>query len=451
MASSISLATAFQLQPPAMVSLVGGGGKTSLLFALAESLPGRVVVTTTTRIFAAQMKLARAILTAEQSQDAQKLTEAINRYGSCLVIGLVEGEKAFGVPVELPGQLLSRPGVQYVLVEADGSRMRPIKAPAAHEPVIPPESTCVVPVVGIDALHHPLEKVAHRPEKVAELLGLSQSASHYQLSPQDVATLLTHPQGGNKNVPPAARFIPLINKVETAESLTIARQIARYTLQYSSVTQVVIGAVRAPQPVQEVVKRVTAVVLAAGEGSRMGQTKQTLPWGTTTVLGQTLHNLKNSWVHQVLTVSGHAADSVEIIARSAGVETVFNPNYAAGEMLSSLQTAVSHLPEHISAVLVMLADQPMVQPETINHLLAAYWQGRGELIAPTFHNQRGNPVIIGRSYFAELLALPSGSAPRDLLRRHADALYCLPVETDTILRDLDTPTQYEEWRPEGGM
>lgn len=151
---------------PELVAFVGGGGKTSLMFALAAELPGRTVVTTTTRIFAAQMKLAPAVVFAD---DLSRLDEILATHGCCLVVGRVEGEKAFGVDPHLPASLLARPDVDFVLVEADGSRMRPIKAPAGHEPVIPPETTLLVPVAGIDALDGPLDIVAHRPEKIREI------------------------------------------------------------------------------------------------------------------------------------------------------------------------------------------------------------------------------------------------------------------------------------------
>ena len=95
------------------------------------------------------------------------MTRLLAQHGSCLVVGQVQGDKAHGVPPELPGQLLARPDVDFVLIEADGSRMRPIKAPAEHEPVIPPGATLVVPVMGIDALDLPLAEAAHRPESVA--------------------------------------------------------------------------------------------------------------------------------------------------------------------------------------------------------------------------------------------------------------------------------------------
>ena len=75
-------------------------------------------------------------------------------------------------------------------------------------------------------------------------------------------------------------------------------------------------------------------------------------------------------------------------------------------------------------------------------LLEAYWQGHSDLIAPIFFVKRGNPVLIGRRYFDELLALPPTDAPRTLLRRHADKLHLVEVPTDAILRDLDEPQQY---------
>ena len=427
-----------------LVAIVGGGGKSSLMFSLAQALPGRVITTTTTRIFAVQINRAPAICTYPDSDMQACLAAGLEQFGHCLLVGAVQGEKATGVPADLPGRLLDLADADYVLVEADGSRMRPAKAPADHEPVIPPEADLVIPVAGIEAVGGRLADVTHRPEIVAQLTGLSLNDS---LTTAALATLLSHPAGGLKNVPAGARVIPLINKVESQSQLAAARLVARQALSQERVDRVVIAAIQGRQPLREAHRRVTVVVLAAGESARMGQAKQLLRWGDTTILGQVLENLQASAVFETIVVSGHERQRVTEIAVEASVRTVHNPDYEAGEMLSSLQVAVDQLPPNREAVLVMLADQPLVGPESINRLLEAYWQGGAELIAPTYQGQRGNPVLIGRRYFPELLALPRGDAPRTLLQAHAGALQTVPVESPGILQDMDTPGQYERRRP----
>jgi molybdenum cofactor cytidylyltransferase len=440
-----SLSQAFDLtsiSSPQLVAFTGAGGKTSLMVALAESLPGTLVITTTTRMAREQINFA-----------AQSLPAAVSRYPSIsciactrisIIIGPdVEEDKVAGVGLEVPAQLLAQPDVAFVLVEADGARMLPLKAPAAHEPAVPPQSDLVIPVAGIDSLNRPIAAVAHRPELVAELLGKQVDDL---LEALDIGTILKHPLGGLKNVPPGARVIPAINKVENAGQLEAARRAAQAMLEEERIQQVVITAVERLNPVLEVHKRVRAIILAAGESSRMGRPKLLLPWGKTTVLGQTIKNVQESAVFDILVVTGAEAEPVAEIAGNLGVPTLFNENFAAGEMLSSLQTAVARLPENIEAVLVILGDQPLVGPETIDQLLVAYWQGRGEIIAPQYQSRRGNPVLIGRFYFKDLLALPPGGAPRDLLKRNP--VYLVPVETESVLLDIDDPLDYDQFQPQ---
>jgi molybdenum cofactor cytidylyltransferase len=225
-------------QPPGLVAVVGGGGKSSLLFALAECLPGRVVLSTTTRIFAAQMNRSAAVCTTADEGWQQQL-ETFD--ANLLVVGRVEGERALGVPPDLPGEWLARPDVDWVVVEADGSRMRPVKAPAAHEPVIPERTSLLVSVVGIDALDEPIERVAHRPERVADITGLAPSQS---LTPEALARLLTSSRGGLKGAPHGARVVVLINKVESSAQREAAHRIADSVLREERVERVVIGALR---------------------------------------------------------------------------------------------------------------------------------------------------------------------------------------------------------------
>lgn len=431
-------------EKPELVAFVGAGGKTTLMMALARRLPGRLIVTTTTHMFTAQIETAAADLPA-----------AIHRYPAPIIVdnggsrillltGPPEGDKVSGVPLDLPGQLLARPDVDHVLVEADGAKMKPVKAPADHEPAYPYETTLALPVIGIDALGGRILTVAHRPGLVAQRLGKKDSDL---LLVEDLAFLLSDQEVGLKGVPEAARVIAIINKVATSTQLTAARRIARLVLQQSRLQQVVISNALSASPVIEVHKRVTAVVLAAGRSQRMGRSKQLLAWGDTTLLGQTLRNLKETAVHGIVVVTGSQAESVEAIARAQGVPTVYNRRYATGEMLSSLQTAIASVPQNVAAVLVMMADQPTVSVQEIDPLLQAYSRGEGDIIAPAFEGRRGNPVLISRRHFEELLALPLGAAPRDLLKRHQVTL--VPVASDAVLQDIDEKEAYERYRPVG--
>jgi molybdenum cofactor cytidylyltransferase len=234
-----SLVRALGLDRPAgVVCVVGGGGKSSLMFALARALPGRTVMTTTTRIFAAQMDLAPEVCTLSDAGWRERLDRFET---SLLVVGSVEGDRAVGVPPALPAELCAHAGIDQVVVEADGSRMRPVKAPAAHEPVIPDRTGLLVAVAGIDALAGPIREVAHRPERVCAITGLAPEQS---LTPDALARLLTSPEGGLKGVPPAARVAVLLNKVESGAQRGAARRVARGVLREPRVERVVLGALQ---------------------------------------------------------------------------------------------------------------------------------------------------------------------------------------------------------------
>lgn len=195
---------------------------------------------------------------------------------------------------------------------------------------------------------------------------------------------------------------------------------------------------------------ITALVLAAGQGRRFGKTKQIMAWGETTILGQTISQLKQSDVDEIIVITGHDAAAVMPIAATYHVPTLHNPAYATGELLSSLKVGVQQIKTEVAAALVVLADQPLIPPSVINQLIAAFRNGDGHLIAPVYQGQRGNPVLIGRSFFTELLALPSAAAPRLLLQQHPDQVTLVEVDTEAILLDIDNEETYERLRPREG-
>lgn len=195
-----------------------------------------------------------------------------------------------------------------------------------------------------------------------------------------------------------------------------------------------------------------AVVLAAGLSQRMGSPKMLLPWGATTVIGQVVTVLLQAGVEEMRVVTGGAREQVEaalhaLPAAASGIQAIFNPRFAEDHMLLSLQTGLANLPIGVRAALVALGDQPQVQVGVVRALIQAYRERRAALVVPSYQMQRGHPWLIDRRLWAQILALQPPHTLRDILNQNAAHIHYLPVETDTVLRDLDTPQEYASQRP----
>jgi len=246
----LSLASALRIERGDVVSFVGGGGKTTSMFQLARELCAdglRVVATTSTHIAEDQIGLFPVYVHQEDMSD---LGSCLDRFGQCLVVGRPDNKGGvFRIPPETIIGLKSRTDIDCILIEADGSKSRPFKAPAAHEPVILEITTILSPVVGMNCIGMPLDESAvHRPEIVVSLTGFETGSP---ITPEMVARTLAHPDGGAKGLPAGARLIPILNKIDLCD-LQIARETAQKLLAFSNIDSVILSSVDRDPPVGEI-------------------------------------------------------------------------------------------------------------------------------------------------------------------------------------------------------
>jgi len=407
----------------------------------------RVITTMTTRIFASQMALAPAWV-VYQDNDAllDQLLPALAEHGHVLVMGgvAVEADKVAGVPPELAGRLIRLPMVDAIIIEADGSRRLPLKAPAEHEPVIPADTTLVVPMIGLDVIGQPLGPGAvHRPERVAALTG---AALGDPVTPALVAAVLAHPEGGARQAPPNARLVPFLNKAETPAALAVAREVARLTLTYPRVDSIAIGAVQDAEPVYEVWGRTGAVVLAAGAGSRFGGLKQVLPWqGTPLVAHVADQALACADVERVAVTLGAGADRVSAALAGRPILPVPVRDWADGQSRSvraGLAALQAEFGGSLAAALFLLADQPGVSPALLEALVARHRATLAPIVAPRFAGRRGNPVLFDRHTFPEFDGLSGDVGARPILQAHANEIAWVDWPTPEITQDIDVAADY---------
>lgn len=195
------------LGPHEHVAVVGGGGKTTLVHALGRGLTGSRILTTTTKMgFDQGGGLPTVLLDRDPSSAA---VVAARDHGLVMVWAALDEPVALGVDPELCDEWFR--SVDHVVVEADGARRRPFKAPAHYEPVVPRSVTIVVSTIGADALDDVIERCCHRPEIVADLAGCEPTD---RLTPERAAKVLLHERGNRRAVPPGARFAVATTKVD---------------------------------------------------------------------------------------------------------------------------------------------------------------------------------------------------------------------------------------------
>jgi molybdenum cofactor cytidylyltransferase len=192
---------------------------------------------------------------------------------------------------------------------------------------------------------------------------------------------------------------------------------------------------------------IAAVVLAAGRSLRMGRPKMVLPWGDTTVIGQVVGVLCQAGIQRIVVVTGGARRQVEGALSDFALQLVFNPSFAQEEMLVSLQLGLRNLGSDEDAALVVLGDQPQIELEVVKSVLARYQAQQASLVVPSFQMRRGHPWLVKRTLWNDIFDLQPARTMRDFLNQYADQIDYLNVDTASVLRDLDTPQEYQRQRP----
>lgn len=184
-----------------------------------------------------------------------------------------------------------------------------------------------------------------------------------------------------------------------------------------------------------------ALVLAAGESTRMGQQKVILPYGNTTIVGHIVSVLHASQVDWIGVVTGYRPDAVGAALEGGPAKLIHNACYAEG-MLSSIRAGLRALPQEVRNVLVALGDQPAIDSSLVNELLSLVRDKPGALAVPRFGARRGHPLLFSAGYIPEVLTDFEVEGLRGLLARHADKVIEFPATNDGVLQNVDTPEDY---------
>ncbi|HSH43588.1 MAG TPA: selenium cofactor biosynthesis protein YqeC [Arenicellales bacterium] len=237
-----------------IVCLVGAGGKKSTMYRIISGSAARIAVTSTVHTPPFRKRLAADVVIGSDHE----LLELVGRAEDSRVVAYAcpsdKRARLAGVAPELVRAIHETCGFDLTLVKADGARLRHIKAPGEHEPVLPDRFDTLVSLVSVRAVGEPLDRtVAHRPELIAALTG---AVPGRPLTTDHIASLLAHPKGGLKHAERAAAVVPVINMVDTPGQRQAARLIADQVLQQASrLDRVVLTSMVSPDPVVEIVSR----------------------------------------------------------------------------------------------------------------------------------------------------------------------------------------------------
>ena len=189
-------------------------------------------------------------------------------------------------------------------------------------------------------------------------------------------------------------------------------------------------------------KEITGIILAAGAGSRMKQTKQLLSYCGKPLLQHVIDAATGSLLSKVILVLGHEAETIKKRIELNDVETIQNQHYQSGQS-SSLKVGLSAVSKTCEAVIFLLGDQPLISSDIIDLIIQRYIKTDSPLIVPKTNGIRGNPVLINRSLFKELEQLRGDTGGRELFKRHQEVIEYLDIEADAIVTDIDTPEDYQ--------
>ncbi|MDP2209880.1 MAG: nucleotidyltransferase family protein [Bacteroidota bacterium] len=187
-----------------------------------------------------------------------------------------------------------------------------------------------------------------------------------------------------------------------------------------------------------------AVILAAGESSRMGSPKALLQIHGKTFLEHLVATLRNAGLHEISVVLGHDSDKIITQLPDLNVSFIINENYQKGQ-LSSIQAAIRSVPKDCDAIMICPIDRPLISTELIKKLIEAYMKTKPPIVIPIFDAKRGHPIIFSSSLFFELMRAPHDVGARAVVWAHHNEVVEIQTEEEGILLNIDNPELYEKY------
>jgi molybdenum cofactor cytidylyltransferase len=434
----MKLREALRLPRAATIAIVGAGGKTTALLQLAREL-NPCLVTTTTHFGRWQVVDPDRHFIWEEHAPMPDI-EPIISTGNTFITGQLENDKYIGLSNEQVEKLKQLAGYHDLplLIEADGARQKALKAPAEHEPAIPPDTEVVIVIAGLASIGKPLlEENVHRAENFSKLSGTQIGEF---ITTETLVRVLTHPTGGLKNIPEKARKIVLLNQADSPELQATGNSIARHLL--SSFHSVVIASLAA-QSIYAVHERVAGIILAAGKASRFGQPKQLLDYKGRPFVRVVAEAALEAGLSPVVVVTGAYAEQVEAELGELKVNCVRNEAWQDGQS-TSIQAGLAALNKtedvNTGAAVFLLADQPQVTPTIIRALVERHALRLYPIVAPLVDDRRANPVLFDRLTFDDLLALKGDVGGRAIFSNYN--VEYMPWYDEKLLLDVDTYEDY---------
>ncbi|MBT3190245.1 MAG: putative selenium-dependent hydroxylase accessory protein YqeC [Anaerolineae bacterium] len=438
----LNLAKALRLDhiPPPRVAFVGAGGKTTALFQLAKEL-SPCIVTTTTHLGAWQVGEADQHIIIRKPEDINQLEE-IAFSGVILVTGEEKGNRLTSLANESLAWLEQFCNYHSLplLIEADGARKKPLKAPKEHEPVIPNFVGTVIVVAGLSGIGKLLSDENVYNAEIFAKLGKMEKGK--KIAPDNLANLLMHEEGGLKNIPEKARRIALLNQADTSELQGIAGKLAKDLLPKfdAAITANLQQSTFKPSSIQTL-ERPAAIILAAGSSTRFGESKQLLDYHGKPFFRVVAERALEAELSPVIVVTGAERKEIALALEDLPVKIMHNPDWGEGQS-SSIRAGVNGLPAKAGSAIFLLADQPQVTSTVMRALVEEHRRTLKPVIAPMVEDRRANPVLFDRITFPALLELKGDIGGRGIFSKFSPN-YILWLDSSLLL-DVDTPEDYQK-------